>query len=1128
MMRTHLKNGFEGESERISSQSLRRRDDSYQRYDESREEGFAEIRRLEPKCIFETGSRMKFTHLHVHSHYSLLDGVGKIDELVKRAVELGMDSLALTDHGNLYGAIEFYQKCRKAGIKPIIGCEMYIATGDMHSKNPGVDDKRYHLTVLATSTEGYYNLIKLTTKAHLEGFYYKPRIDKNSLREHSRGLIALSGCFAGEIARSIQSHKPDRAERIINEYQDIFGRENFYLEIMPHFEYPDTRPTNDALAALSQKTGARLVATNDIHYVRLEDREAQDIMVSIQTGAKLDDENRLTMKNANLSMRTAEEMAFLLPEYLHAIEQTQEIAGRVDIQPALGKWILPTPHIPAGTDDESELRRLTYAGIAKRGLTKTRELEQRIEYELDIIKKRGFLAYYLVVADFMRFAHEQKIFTTVRGSGGGSLVAYLTGITPVNPLEYKLPFERFLNLERPAPPDFDMDFADNRRDEVIDYAKRIYGEDHVAQIGTFGTMMARAAVRDVARALGYPYLLGDKIAKLIPIGAQGFPMTLDRALKETPELKSLYDADDNVRRVIDQSKKLEGCVRHVSVHAAGVVISPAPLVDYVPLQLDPKGGKIITQYEMTSIDPSYSPDPAFAVGLPKVDFLGIRNLSILEDAIKLVKLHRAADIDIETIPLDDKKTFALLTRGETMGLFQLGGSGMTRYLKDLKPSSIHDINAMVALYRPGPIDSIPTYIERKHNPHLVTYLDPRMKDILEQSYGVLVYQEDVMLTAINLAGYSWLEADKLRKAMGKKIPAEMAAQKEKLADGLRKNGMRQEKIDELWRLIEPFAAYGFNKSHAACYGRVAYQTAYMKANFPGEYMTAVLTAESGDMEKIAEIITECQRMKLPVLAPDINESYAKFTLIKGASDAEDKIRFGLTTIKNVGSNIVEAIISERETHGRFVSLADFAERVRHKDFNKKSMESLIKCGTLDAFGERNLLLSNLDTLLEYNRESQKAARDGQESLFAGMPKTHTASLRLRPADPAPKRERLAWEKELLGLYVTEHPMEEYMERLKQNHVLPLKDLTLSMRNKTVSIGGLVSSIQKIMTKTGEPMLFVKMEDMSARTEVLVFPKILAQNPDIWQQEKALIVRGKVSDKDGITKILCDEAFEIPA
>ena len=495
---------------------------------------------------------MKFTHLHVHSHYSLLDGLGKIDELIVRATDLGMDSLALTDHGNMYGAIEFYQKCTKAGVKPIIGAELYIAAGDMREKNPGVDDRRYHLTALAYTTEGYYNLMKIITHSHLEGFYYKPRADKNLLRQYAKGIMALSGCFAGEIPRAIQNQKPERAENLIREYQEIFGRENFYLEIMPHFEFQDMRATNTALALLSKKTGARLVATNDIHYVRPEDREAQDIMVSIQTGAKMTDENRLTMKDANLSMRSADEMLSLLPEYPEAIEQTQEIADRVDIRPALGKWVLPIPQIPDGDDEESELRRLTYAGIAERGLSETPEIKQRVEYELDIIKKRGFLSYYLVVADFMRFAHQQKIFTTVRGSGGGSLVAYLTGITPVNPLEYKLPFERFLNLERPAPPDFDMDFADNRRDEMIEYAKKKYGEDHVAQIGTFGTMMARAAVRDVARALGYPYGMGDKIAKLIPVGAQGFPMTIDRALKETSELRQMYDTEQDVRRIIDQ------------------------------------------------------------------------------------------------------------------------------------------------------------------------------------------------------------------------------------------------------------------------------------------------------------------------------------------------------------------------------------------------------------------------------------------------------------------------------------------------------------------------------------------------------------------------------------------------
>ncbi|TSD03920.1 MAG: DNA polymerase III subunit alpha, partial [Parcubacteria group bacterium Greene0714_36] len=547
----------------------------------------------------------------------------------------------------------------------------------------------------------------------------------------------------------------------------------------------------------------------------------------------------------------------------------------------------------------------------------------------------------------------------------------------------------------------------------------------------------------------------------------------------------------------------------------------------VPLQLDPKGGKIITQYEMTSIDPSYSSDPLYAVGLPKIDFLGIRNLSILEDAIRLVRFHRHIDIDIEKIPLDDARTFALLAKGETMGLFQLGGSGMTKYLKDLKPTTIHDINAMVALYRPGPIESIHTYIQRKHSPHLVSYLDPRMKDILAQSYGVIVYQDDVMLIAIHLAGYSWLEADKLRKAMGKKIPAEMAAQKEKLADGLRKNGMPDHNIEVLWKLIEPFAAYGFNKSHAACYGRVAYQTAYMKANFPGEYMTALLTAESGDIEKVAEIITECTRMGIPVLPPDVNESHAKFTLIKKSADRHsDTIRFGLETVKNVGANIVEALINERDRGGKFSSLASFAERVAHKDFNKKSLEALIKCGAIDGLGERGVLLANLDLLLEYNRESQKTRAQGQTSLFSGMPAAHASVFRLKDAQPASKRERLQWEKELLGLYITEHPMQEYAERLKRRKIMPLKDVTGEHRNQMISIAGIISGIQKITTKSGEPMLFVKMEDASARTEVLVFPKFLAQNPARWQEGKVFMVRGRVSDKDGIAKIICEEAHEV--
>ncbi|QQG45064.1 MAG: DNA polymerase III subunit alpha [Candidatus Sungiibacteriota bacterium] len=1069
----------------------------------------------------------KFTHLHVHSHYSLLDGLAKIDELINRAAELNMDSLALTDHGNLYGALEFYKAAKKAGIKPILGAELYVAYERMQDKRPGLDDKRYHLTVLTTNYEGYKNLVKLVTKAHLEGFYYKPRVDKELLRQLSGGLIALSGCFASETARALASKKADTAERIVREYQEIFGKENFFLELGAHFNYPDQKLINEGLEYLSQKTGARLVATNDIHYVKPEDAEAQDILVSVQTGAKFDDENRLTMKGANLSMRSGQEMADVFPNHPEAIAATQDIASHVNIEIPLGTWTFPNLKLPDGTTYDTELRRLTFEGAAQRKIEFTNEVKDRVEYELGLITKKGFSPYFLVVADLLNFAHQKSVLTTIRGSVAGSMVTYLTGITNINPLEYKLPFERFLNPERPLPPDIDMDFADNRRDEVIEYAKEKYGREHVAQIGTFGTMMARAAVRDVTRALGHSYSVGDRIAKLIPFGSQGFPMTIEQALKITPELRGVYETEEDAKTVIDQARKLEGCARHISVHAAGVVISPQPLQEYIPLQLDPKGGKIITQYDMHSVEDA---------GLLKFDFLGIRNLSILGDAVDLVKKYNNVDIDIENIPLDNKKTFGLLARGETEGLFQLNGDGMTHYLKELKPTSIHDINAMVALYRPGPIESIPEYIRRKHNPALIQHLDQRMKEILEQSHGVIVYQDDVMMIAIKLAGYSWLEADKLRKAMGKKIPAEMQAQKEKLIQGLIKNGMVPEKAEKLWHLIEPFAAYGFNKAHAASYGRVAYQTAYMKTNFPGEYMTAVLTADSGDMEKIADIITECQRMDLPVLPPDVNESFARFTLIKNTE--KNKIRFGLESIKNVGTNIVQAVIAAREGEprpegrdareygGRFTSITDFAERIQHKDFNKKSLESLIKCGALDGLGERGQLLANLELILEYNRESQKTRSSGQIDLFSLTPKTQLASLKLKEAAPASKRERLQWEKELLGLYVTEHPIQEYLEKLGAQRALPIKNLTGELRNQLISVGGVVGGVQRVTTKSGEPMLFIKLEDLTGRTEVLVFPKVLTRNPGIWQEEKVLLVRGRVSDKDGALKILCEDAVEI--
>jgi len=796
-----------------------------------------------------------------------------------------------------------------------------------------------------------------------------------------------------------------------------------------------------------------------------------------------------------------------------AVENTSKIAEMCNVEIELGNWVFPDLKIPDGTNYDSELKRLVYEGISKRGLTESPDVVDRIEYELDIIKTKGYSPYFLVVGDLIRFARENDILTNIRGSVAGSITTYLLGITNVNPLEYKLPFERFLNPERPSAPDIDMDFADNRRDEVIQYARDKYGDDKVAQIGTFGTMMAKGAVRDVARALGHPYAVGDRLSKLIPLGAQGFAMTIDRAMKEVPELKTMYEKETETKEIIDLAKKLEGCVRHISVHAAGVVIGPTILSDFTPTQLDPKGGKIITQYDMYVIED---------VGLLKFDFLGIRNLSILGDAVRLVKKFHNIDIDIENIPLDDKKTFAMLAKGETMGLFQLGGSGMTRYLKELKPSTIHDINAMVALYRPGPMESIPQYIERKHNPRLVEYLDPRMTDILDQSYGVITYQDDVMLIAIHLAGYSWLEADMLRKAMGKKIPKVMQEQKKKLIEGFVNKGMSPKKADELWKLIEPFAAYGFNKAHAASYGRVAYQTSYMKANFPSEYMTAVLTADSGDTDKIAEIITECKRMKIPVLPPDINESFGGFTVIKPeAEGGTDKIRFGLYTIKNLGADISNAIIEERKEKGRFDSFMDFLERITHKNLNKKSLEALVMSGAMDELGERGQMLANTEESLAYNKEQAKDPSN-QSSLFGVMEdQSSVPTLRLKESEPASKEECLAWEKELLGLYVSGHPLDKHKEALEKSNTSIAK-----VREKTegaiIVAAGIIEDIREITTKKGERMAFVRLADYNESIEMVVFPGVYFSYKDMFEgEEKCVKVKGKISERNGEKSIIVE-------
>ncbi len=1068
-----------------------------------------------------------FIHLHTHSHYSLLDGLSKIDEMVALAKKYEMPALGLTDHGNLYGAIEFYKTCKTQGIKPIIGVEAYIANGSRHDKTPGIDSERYHLTLLAKNETGYRNLIKLVTLSHLEGYYYKPRMDKEILRKYSEGLICLSGCFGSELSKAIRAKDIPRAEKVIKEHQEIFGKENYFLEIMYHPGVPGITEVRNEIIRLGKKFKIPLVGTQDSHYLHSDDKQAHETLLAIQTNADLNDENRFSMASEDFTFidtKTAEKYFKDIPE---AVENTMKIADMCNIELTLGHWVFPNVELPKGTTYEEELRRLTLEGITIRGLSKTKEVTDRIEYEFGIINNKGYAPYFLAVFDLIRFAREHNILTAIRGSVAGSLVTYLLGITNVNPLEYKLPFERFLNPERPSAPDIDMDFADNRRDEMIEYAKKKYGADRVAQIGTFGTMMARGAIRDVARALGKPYVVGDKISRLIPMGSQGFPMTIDHAMKITPELKDMYKNDEEVREIIDLAKKLEGCVRHISVHAAGVVIAPAPLSEYVPTQFDPKGGKIITQYDMHAIEDA---------GLLKFDFLGIKNLAILGDAVRLVKKFRNIDIDIEKIRTDDKKTFEMLARGETMGLFQLNGSGMTHYLKDLRPTTIHDINAMVALYRPGPMESIPEYIRRKHDTTLVSYLDPRMKEILTQSYGVITYQDDVMLIAIKLGGYSWLEADKLRKAMGKKIPAVMQAEKAKLIEGLVTNGMAPKKAEELWKLIEPFAAYGFNKAHAASYGLVAYQTAYMKSNFPIEYMTAVLTADAGDVEKIAEIITECKRMGIEVLPPDINESFGDFTVVlpkqKNEKDPDSiqwdghgKIRFGLFTIKNLGTDIAQAIINEREEHGKFSSFSNFLSRITHKNLNKKSLESLVKSGALDAFGERGSLLANTEEALLYNREQSKGPTQ-QNSLF-GTPGVESAfsELTLKQSEPANKTDKLSWEKELLGLYVSGHPLDEHREKLEKREmtIARIKNLTEGM---AIVAAGIVEEVKPVVTKKGDQMVFLKIADFSGIIEVVVFPKIFTEFKNILVKEKCIAIKGRISERNGEKSIIAEKVKEL--
>ncbi|MBI4036652.1 DNA polymerase III subunit alpha [Candidatus Daviesbacteria bacterium] len=1063
----------------------------------------------------------KFVHLHGHSEYSLLDGLSKIKQLVKTTKDLGMDAVAITDHGVMYGAIEFYKAAREAEINPIIGVEMYVAKRSHRDKEAKMDSEPHHLTVLAKNYQGYLNLMKLVSIAHLEGFYYRARVDKRLLQEYHEGLIALSGCPAGEFQRNIDDL--EKATKIAQEYLQIFGEENFYFELQNHEYKKLLEETNldpkvkkeleemnklqdltwEAVKKLSPRLGIPIVATNDYHYIKPDEAEAQDALLCVQTGKLISEVNRLRMIDTpNLYLKSPDEMAELFKDLPEALGTSIKIANKCKVELELVKAVYPAFKTPDNKSPMQYLREITMQK-AKEKLEVTKEIEDRLNYELEIIEFKKLADYFLIVADFIIWAHEKGIITNTRGSAAGSLVLYCLGVTNLNPLDYTLPFERFLTKDRPTMPDIDVDLADDRRDEVIRYLMNKYGEDKVAHIVTFGTMMGRAAIRDVGRVMGVSYGEVDRIAKLIPMPKQGFYTSLAEHLKQVPELRDLYQNNPQYKKLLDLAVKIEGTVRHSSVHAAGILITPDEITNYTPIQKEANGDKVVSQYDMFSTVDEYG-----GIGLLKMDLLGIRNLSILGKAVEYVKQNRGIFVNIDKLPLDDKKTYDLLSRGETMGVFQLSSSGMTRYLMELKPTTIFDIMAMVALYRPGPLSIIPEYIERKRDISKITYLDPRMKEYMDKSLGLLVYQEDVILTAINIAGYSWSKADKFRKAMGKKKPEEMAKLKEPFIEGCVTNGMSKSKAEELFRLIETFAAYGFNKPHAASYAMVSYQTAYMKANFPVEFMAAVMTAEYGDPDKIASAIEECKRLKIMILPPDVNFSGVGFTITK------QNIRFGLSAIKNVGISAIESILKARDKEN-FKNLADLCSRVDTRLVNRKTLESLIKAGALDSFGKRSSQLLVLDQVLEQSHKNSKARLSGQVSLFTDEEDSSNGiSIKLPEVDEMPLDQILIFEKDLLGFYLHEPPYLEKLQQISNYTSCRINELSETQIGQKLKLGGVIIEVKKVLTKkSAAEMAFVKLSDGVSEIEAVVFPANFAESKEFLIKDNVVLAFGRIDKRE---------------
>jgi len=1052
----------------------------------------------------------RFTHLHLHTEYSVLDGACRIEEALDRAVELGMDSLAITDHGVMYGALSFYQKALEKGVRPIIGSEVYVAPRGRLTRDGGLNEQPFHLVLLARNNEGYQNLMRIVTRGFTEGFYYRPRVDKEVLQEHCGGLIAMSACLKGEIPRSLRMGAVEEAEHAVDEYLRIFGDGDFYIELMDH-GIPEQVELNPLLVQLARRKGVPLVASNDVHYVRQEDSKAHDYLLCIQTNSLLAEEGRLRFSSDDFYLKSPDEIAGLFPDFPEALENTVELASRCEVEIPLDRVLLPRYEPPEGYDLSSYLEHLAREGIKQRFNDPGPEVMERLQTELEVIKKLKFAGYFLIVWDFVRYAREKKIRVGPgRGSAAGSLVAYALGITTIDPLEYGLLFERFLNPERIALPDIDIDFSHKRRPEVIDYVTQKYGRDKVAQIISFSRLNARAAVKDVGRVMEIPYAKMDSLTKMVP---EEPDMTIKTALVQSNELRAAYQDDSEVHEIIDTALSLEGLVRHDSIHAAGVVIADDELTKYMPLQQ--KGGneaELVSQYDMYEIE---------KLGLLKVDFLGLRNQSLIELAMTLINGRHNVELDIDKIPMDDDETFKLIRSGKTVGTFQLASTGMRSLMRDLMPNKFEDIIALIALYRPGPLKSNmhKVFVDQKHGRRTVSYPHPVLEEILEETYGVIVYQEQAMRIAQVMAGYTGLEADELRKAMAKKMPEIMMQHREKFINGAKSQGIDGVTAKGVFDLIEKFGGYGFNKSHSTAYAYVSYQTAYLKAHYPPEYMAALMTIYMDNQDRLVEYINESRRMGIEVRPPDINLSDSHFT------PYDDNVLFGLSAVRNVGSSAVDQVIEIRESDGPFKSFLDFCERVPQSVTNKKTVESLIKAGAFDSIEpDRSLLLSTYDLALSTAQRRRREKEEGQFSLFgeqSDIEEGFNGTLH-HDYEEIPKKQILVFEKEMLGVYVSDHPLSEWQEPLARHSDLEIAQISEEMDRTILTVGGMLTGLMRRLSKAGKPWASFTLEDFSGQMDVLLFSNKYDRADKYLENDAIVLVKGRVDLRDNARKFLADE------